>query len=216
MLARRPNGGREPVARLAAMPRPPLFLLSVALGAVVAVALASCGEDDEGGTIPPQNASAMLQDLDDARGEQSSGDCEGLADAAGNLRTEIDGLPDTVDTEVKTALIEGAENLQNQALDESECQPTGPTGSSGPQTDEETEPPPTTPTETDTTTETETEGEPPPEQPGNEGGGNLGEGDEGGQPPGHGGEPPGQGGESPGESEGPSETGGTGGGGISP
>jgi hypothetical protein len=214
MPARRPNRGREPVARLAAMPRPPLFLLSVALGAVVAVALASCGSDDEDGTIPPQNASAMLQDLDDARGEQSSGDCEGLADAAGNLRTDIDGLPDTVDTEVKTALIEGAENLQSQALDESRCRSTGPTGPSGPQNDETTSEPTTpTTTETDTTTETE---EPPPEQPDNEGGGNLGQGDEGGQPPGQDGQPPGQDGEPPGQSEGPSDTGGTGGGGISP
>jgi hypothetical protein len=210
MPARRPNGGREPVARLAAMPRPPLFLLSVALGAVVAVALASCGSDDEG-TIPPQSAAAMLTALENARGEQSQGDCTGVSDAAGNLLTAINEAPDTVDPDVRQAILDGANNLRALAEDENTCEPTGPTGPSGPQNDETTTEPTTTEpttTETDTTTETE---KPPPEQPGNEGGGNLGQGNQGGQPPGQSEDEP------PGNGQGPPpDTGGTGGGGISP
>lgn len=210
MPARRPNGGREPVARLAAMPRPPLFLLSVALGAVVAVALASCGSDDEG-TIPPQSAAAMLTALENARGEQSQGDCTGVSDAAGNLLTAINEAPDTVDPDVRQAILDGANNLRALAEDESRCQSTGATGESGPQPSKETDTTPST-TTTTTTSTTETEEEPPPEQPGNEGGGNLGQGNQGGQPPGQSeGEPPGNGGGPP------PDTGGTGGGGaVSP
>jgi len=209
MPVRRPNGGREPVARLAAMPRPPLFLLSVALGAVVAVALASCGSDDEG-TIPPQSAAAMLTALENARGEQSQGDCTGVSDAAGNLLTAINEAPDTVDPDVRQAILDGANNLRALAEDESRCQSTGATGESGPQPSEETETTPST-TTTTTTSTTETEEKPPPEQPGNEGGGNLGQGNQGGQPPGQSEDEP------PGNGQGPPpDTGGTGGGGISP
>jgi len=208
MPARRPNGRREPVARLAAMPRPPLFLLSVVLGAVVAVALASCGSDDEG-TIPPQSAAAMLTALENARGEQSQGDCTGVSDAAGNLLTAVNEAPETVDPDVRQAILDGANNLRALAEDESRCQSTGATGESGPQPSEETD---TTPSTTTTTTTSTTEEEPPPEQPGNEGGGNLGQGNQGGQPPGQSeGEPPGNGGGPP------PDTGGTGGGGaVSP
>jgi hypothetical protein len=206
----RPNGGREPVARLAAMPRPPLFLLSVALGAVIAVALASCGSDDEG-TIPPEDAAVMLTALENARGEQEQGDCSGISDAAGNLLTEINEAPETVDPEVRQGIVEGANNLRTLA--ETRCEPTGPTGPSGPDSDEETTPPSeTTPApETTPTPDEDEDEEPPPEQPDNEGGGNLGQGNQGGRPPsqGEGQGPPSGGGEPP------PETGGTGGG-ISP
>src|SRR5919106_2202647 len=100
------DGRHNPVARLATMPRPLMYLLTLALGAGIAVVLVSCGGDDEDGTIPPDNASAMLQDLDDAQAEQDTSDCEGLAGAAGNLLSEIENLPDTVDPEVRTALVE--------------------------------------------------------------------------------------------------------------
>jgi hypothetical protein len=180
------------------MPRPLLVFLSLALGAMCAFALAACGSDEDG-TIPPQNAEAMLAALDDAQGEQETRDCAGLADAAGNLQSEVDGLPDGVDPEVRTALAEGAQNLQDLANDESKCEPAGPTGPSGQQQEEtptETVAPTTTTEETTTettTTETQEEsggpnggpppGAGPPEQPPGEGGGGLGQGDEGGEPP---------------------------------
>ena len=56
--SRSANEARKGVARLAAMASPRLFLLSVALGALAAVVLASCGGDDDDGTLPPENASA--------------------------------------------------------------------------------------------------------------------------------------------------------------
>jgi hypothetical protein len=182
------------------MPRPLLVFLSLALGALCALALVACGSDDEG-TIPPTNAQALLDDLEDAQAERDEQDCPGLVDAAGNLITDVGELPDTVDPEVRTALADGAQNLQDLANDESNCQPTGPTGPSGQQT--ETVEPTTTEafTETTTTETTTTEEEPvePPPQPGNEG-------NDGGGPPG--GVPPGQDGTPPGQDDGP-PTGGT-------
>lgn len=200
------NEARKGVARLAAMASPRLFLLSVALGALAAVALASCGgDDDDDGTIPPENASAMLQDLDDARGELDELDCDSLGDAAGNLLDEINNLPDTVDPEVRTALVEGAQNLQSQASDESQCEPaTTEQTTTEPPTTEETTTEPTT-TEETTTTEPEEDKEKPPKEPkpapedDDEG--------EGGGPPVT---PPGQGGQPPGQA--PPESGGVGGG----
>ena len=178
------------------MPRLPLVLLSLSLGAVCAIVLAACGSDDEDGTIPPASAQALIQSLQDAQGEQSQGDCQGVADAAGNLLTQIDQLPDSVDPEVRQALVEGANNLRELGADETNCGGTGPTGEEGPQTTDtttSTPAPTTTETTTDTTTEEETKPpkpkppkpkpEPEPEQPGNEGGG-LGQGDSGGTPPG--------------------------------
>lgn len=162
--------------------RPLLSSLSLLL--VCGLALAACGGDDEG-TIPPANATAMLQSLEDAGNERDEGDCDGIADAAGNLETQIDELPSEVDPEVKTALLDGAKNLRTLAGETSQCEPSGPTGPSGQQTEptttEETTTEFTEPTTTEETTTTEEEA--PPEQPPNEGGGGLGQGNEGGQPP---------------------------------
>ena len=172
------------------MRTPRRLLLSLSLVAVCALALGACGGDDEG-TIPPENAAVMLQSLDDARGERERENCQGIEDAAGNLLAAIDELPDSVDSEVRTALTAGAENLQTLADDSDKCQSAGATGPSDQEpettTEEFTEPPTTT-----TTTTTEEEVKPPPDQPSNEGGGGLGQGDEGGRPP-PGGGPPGGG-----------------------
>ena len=165
------------------MPRPRFVFLSLALGAVCAAALASCGSDD-GGEIPVASADVMLAALDEAAGASAQQDCDAIEQSARTVADEAAGLPDS---EVRTALIEGAENLFALAKSGDTCQPSGPTGAQGPQKQETTPtvapPTDTTPTETTTTTQ-----EPPtqpqqPQQPGNEGGGGLGQGDSGGQPP---------------------------------
>jgi hypothetical protein len=177
------------------MPGPRRSLLSLALGAVCAIALAACGSDDRTGQLPPENASVMRGALEDARAEESEGDCDGVADAAGNLQTEIDELPEDVDPELRDALTQGAENLaqlaQNPDTCEDQQQQTTTTTEEIPT---ETAPPTTTTEETTTTTEEEPEedGGPPPQPPGQPpgppgGGDNNGGSDSG---PGGGGEPP--------------------------
>jgi hypothetical protein len=190
-------------ARLATMPRPLVFLLSLALGAVAAVVLVSCGSDDEDGVIPPESASAMLAALDDAEG---AADCDAIEEAASAVANEAAGLPDS---EARTGVIDGAENLAALAREGQGCE-TGATGPEGPQPPEETTTEETT-TEPTTTEETTTEPttteeekpakEPKPPKP------TPDEDDEGGPPV----TPPGQGGVPPGQSEGPPESGGVGG-----
>jgi hypothetical protein len=192
------------------MPRLSLVVLSVSLGAVCAIVLAACGSDDGDGTIPPESAQALIQSLEDARGEQSQGDCQGVADAAGNLLTQIDQLPDSVDPEVRRALVEGANNLRGLGEDEANCGGTGPTGQEGPKTTDTTTTAPTTTEETTSTTTTETTTtKEPPEQPPNEG--NVPNPNSGGGNTGQGNGPTGEGPPAGGETE--PDTGGTGGGG---
>jgi outer membrane biosynthesis protein TonB len=186
------------------MPRPLVFLLTLALGAGIAVALVSCGSDDEDGVIPPESASAMLAALEDAEGAT---DCGAIEAAAQTVANEAAGLPES---EARTGAIEGAENLAALAREGEGCE-TGATGPEGPQPPEETTTEETTtePTTTEETTTPEPEEEKPPKEPKpppDEGD----EGEDGGPPV----TPPGQGGQPPGQTEGPPETGGTGSGSI--
>jgi hypothetical protein len=203
--SRSANEARKGVARLATMPRPLVFLLSLALGAGIAVVLVSCGGDDEEGEIPPDNASVMLAALQDAEGAT---DCEAVENAATSVANEAAGLPES---EARTGVIDGAENLAELARNGEGCQ-TGPTGPEGPQDDTTTTttPPPTE--TTTTTTEPEEEEDERPERPDEDDDGGDNGGDNGGGPPG--GTPPGQGGEPPGGGGGPPETGGEGAGGL--
>jgi len=123
----------------------------------------------------------MLAALDSASAASDDRDCEAIADAASTVANEAAALPDS---DVKLALIEGAENLAALANDRNTCEPRGPTGPEDVQTTptpapqpEETTPAPTQPPD-------EPQGPPPtPEQPPGEGGGGIGGGNEGGQPP---------------------------------
>jgi hypothetical protein len=185
------------------MASPRLLLLSVALGAVAAFTLASCGGDDEDGVIPPESASEMLAALEDAEG---ASDCDTIEQAATAVANEAAGLPDS---EARTGVIDGAENLAVLAREGEGCE-TGATGPEGPQPPEETTTEETTtepPTTTEETTTTTTEEEKPPKEP--KPPPDEGDEDEGGGPPVA---PPGQGGVPPGQSEGPPESGGVGGG----
>src|ERR671910_938003 len=151
---------RKPVARLATMPRPLLIAFFLALGAVTAVVLVSCGSDDEDGVIPPESASAMLATLQDAEGAT---DCDAIEEAASAVANEAAGLPES---EARTGVIDGAENLATLARNGQGWE-TGATGPQGPQppeetTTEETTTEPTTTEETTTTTTTEPEEEKPP------------------------------------------------------
>jgi hypothetical protein len=183
------------------MPRPLLFVLSLAAGAVIATGLAACGSDDDEGVIPPESASAMLAALQDAEGA----DCDTIREAASTVANEAAGLPDS---EARTGVIDGAENLAALAGEGQGCE-TGPTGPEGPTedtTDETTETAPTTTTEETTTTTTEEEEKPPKEPKEPEPAPDEGDdGDDGGPPV----TPPGQGGEPPGQA--PPESGGVGG-----
>jgi hypothetical protein len=162
------------------MRSPRRLFVSLSLLVACALGLAACGGDEEG-TIPPEAATAMRTALENARAAE--GNCEAIQEAASTVSNEASQLPDS---EERGAVIEGAENLFQLANEGEQCEPSGPTGTDGPTgdtTDEPAIPEDTAPTDTTPTEPPEDDEQQPPEQPENEGGGNLGEGDQGGQPP---------------------------------
>lgn len=145
--------------RLAAVPTPGRRALSTAL-ALTAVGLGACGSED--GTIPPQDAEALLAQLENVEAAVEDRDCTSAQTEVSQLTVAVNALPKEVGVETKESLRRLTENLSELVNDPEQCdEPTGATG----EVFEETEPPPTE-TTTDTTTEEEEE---PPEQPEDEG-----------------------------------------------
>jgi hypothetical protein len=189
--------------------------LPALLGLVAAVAaLSACGSDEIGGQIPQTNADRLKHSLNQVRDDVENGQCDAASSGAQAFVDRVNDLPgETATVELKDALREAGERLQN--LVREECPATGTTGLTGeqPTTGEETTTDTTTTdtTTTDTTTNDTTTTDTQPEENGNGGGGGSGGGgDTGG---GSGGGGPGGGGDTGGGSGGGSEggTGGTGG-----
>jgi hypothetical protein len=150
------------------MPRPIALLVSLMLGAGCAV-LISCGGDDDSGGIPPEAAEGMLNELEAARAAEDEGDCDEVTESSEQIQAAAEALPDTVDSELRAAVVEGSANLGELAG--TQCEPTT-TTEEEPETTEteptttETEPTTTTTKETTTTEpEEEEEGEEPQEEP---------------------------------------------------
>jgi hypothetical protein len=144
------------ITRLAAVLRPGPRSLAPAL-AVLALGVAGCGSDIEK-TIPPENADAMLAQLDQIESSTQNGDCEIAQNGVLQLREQAGMLPKEVGAETKETLFELVDNLEG--LVESQCEQPA-TGATGPETT--TEPPTETPT-TSTTTSTEEEVAPPEQE----------------------------------------------------
>ena len=161
---------QNPVTRLAAM-RGRRHICLLVCG--FALALAGCGSDEEG-TIPPNDADNLLNQVEAVQTAVNEGNCELAADHAQELITTVNNLPSDVDNEVASELTKAADNLRGMTADPDECT-TGASGIEGVQptdtTETETTEPETTVTETttpeeETTTEEEPEesGQQPPEE----------------------------------------------------
>jgi len=154
--------------------RAPGRILAVALVAL-GVALAGCGGDDKGKPIPASTASSLQAQLDNvqARLDQgSAGACKDiLAGPRGpnkeDVQQLIDDMPDSVDSDTKSALQDSFDHLWDLVSQECDDKASKPketnTTPIETQTEEttpaETTPTETTPTETaptDTTTEPDT------------------------------------------------------------
>jgi hypothetical protein len=126
-----------------------------ALIAVVAALAAGCGGDSESeGDLPADDAATLLGQLEQVQANLDVGSCFVAADEADVLIAEIEDLPDDVDSDLRRALENGAEQLRILVEDPDQCErptTTEETTTEEPTT-EETEP------EEDTTTrETQTE-----------------------------------------------------------
>jgi hypothetical protein len=150
-------GRPRPVTRLAAMlGRTPIALLA----GVFAIAIGGCGGSDDG-SIPSSDSTKLLTLLSQLQSYVSTGDCALAEDAAADVTTAVQALPDGVDPDVETALAKGADHLAELTKDPTQCTDAGPSGETGVQTTETTS---TTSTETSTTESTSTPDETTPSE----------------------------------------------------
>jgi hypothetical protein len=92
------------------MLRKPLPLLSLALTAAAAVALAACGSENAK-LLPGQTAREITVNLDTVKQLAGEGDCVGAESAAEQVGEQIEAL-EGVDHKLKRALEEGAARLE--------------------------------------------------------------------------------------------------------
>jgi hypothetical protein len=161
-------------------------LVLLALGACLAAA--GCGGDEEGKPIPAATATALQSQLDNIQARVdngSAGACRDIVEGSRGPNKQqvqqlIDSMPDSVDSDVRSALQDSFDNLWD--LVDQDCQDKAEKEQSQKQqqpeepTQTETTPTETTPTETTPTETTPTETTPPSEGNDNNGGGGTGNG----------------------------------------
>ena len=174
-------------ASIAAMPmrlRPILLALILTISA----ALYGCGNSGPDPSIPPENARTLLSKIAEIKANVDVGSCLVAADKTDDLLADIADLPSDVNTDVKEALDNGANNLKLLLNDPSKCEGRAETTSTtesttAPTTTEETtteHTPSTTTTRTQTetqqTTTTQTQTTPTQPPPGGGASGGIGPG----------------------------------------
>jgi hypothetical protein len=92
------------------MPRPAASLLALALGAVLLLAAAGCGEDDAE-LLPGGTAREITANLDTVQQLADEGDCAGAESAALQVGEQVESLRG-VDARLQRALEQGAERLE--------------------------------------------------------------------------------------------------------
>jgi septal ring-binding cell division protein DamX len=106
----RENPHQEPFSRLATVRRPAAFVIALALGAVAAIALVSCGGGEDAKLLPGTTAQEISENLDSVKQFVSEGECVGAENAAQEVSAQVEGLGG-VDAKLKQALQRGAERL---------------------------------------------------------------------------------------------------------
>jgi len=96
-------------SRLATVRQPAVPILALALGVATAFALAACGGEDAK-LLPGSTATEISENLDTVQQLASEGECVGAADAAAQVRAQVESLTN-VDPKLKQALERGATRL---------------------------------------------------------------------------------------------------------
>jgi hypothetical protein len=165
-------------ASIAAMPkrlRPILLALFLAASAVAA----GCGNSGPDPSIPQADARILLAKIEEIKANVDVGSCLVASDKTDDLLADVANLPSGVNSDVKQALDNGANNLKLLLNDPSQCQgrteTTTTESTTAPTTTEETttertEPTTTEETQTQPTTTTQTQTTPTQSTPGASGG----------------------------------------------
>lgn len=98
------------LSRLARMPRFPLPLLALGLGAAAAMVLVACGGEDAK-LLPGETAREITANLDTVQQLSDEGDCIGAESAAQQVGEQIESV-EGVDRKLKQALEDGAARLE--------------------------------------------------------------------------------------------------------
>jgi hypothetical protein len=123
------------------MRQPAAFALVLALGAVAAVGLASCGGEDAK-LLPGTTAQEITENLDTVQQLAAEGECVGAADAAQEVSNEVEALGG-IDPKLKQALQRGAAQLSEvvTTCEEEDVEAVAP-ADEAPSTEETTKLPP--------------------------------------------------------------------------
>jgi hypothetical protein len=144
-------------ASIAAMPkrlRPVLLALILTASA----ALAGCGNSGPDPSIAPESARTLLAKIEEIKANVDVGSCIVASDKTDDLLVDIADLPSSVNSDVKQALDNGANNLKLLLNDPSKCQGrTETTTSATTTTPSTTEQTTTDRTQSTTTTRTQTQ-----------------------------------------------------------
>jgi len=159
------NGVKSAPATIAAMPkmlRPILLALFLAAAGGILGCGGSSGPDP---SLSGQEAAVLSSKIDEIQANVKVGSCLVASDKTDDLIADIQELPSSVNSDVKTALQNGANQLKILLADPDQCEgrtTTSETTTSTPSTTEETttertQPTTTTKTQTQPTTTTQTQ-----------------------------------------------------------
>jgi len=98
--------------------RPILLALLLAASAT----LYGCGNSGPDPSIPPESARTLLAKIEEIKANIDVGSCLVAADKTDDLLADVADLPSSVNTDVKQALDNGANNLKLLLNDPSKCE----------------------------------------------------------------------------------------------
>jgi hypothetical protein len=133
------------------------ILLALFLAAAAAGVLGCGGSSSPDPSISAQDAAVLSSKIDEIQANVQVGSCLVAADKTDDLIADVQQLPSSVNSDVKTALLNGANQLKILLSDPTQCEgrtTTSETTTSTPSTTESTT---TTRTQPTTTTKTQTQ-----------------------------------------------------------
>jgi hypothetical protein len=143
-----------PGSRLRSLSRLAVPILALALGAVVALALVSCGSRDTKGLLPGDTAGQIVSNLDQIEQDASEGSCTSAAEEVAAVQDQIQSLPASVDSQLRARLEDGASRLADVVNSPGACETTPTSTTTSTSTESTTKPKTKSTTTTPTTTTT--------------------------------------------------------------
>jgi hypothetical protein len=101
---------RKALSRLATVRRPALSTLALALAVAAGVVLVSCGGGEDAKLLPGHTAQEITENLDRVQQYAEEGECVGAEDAVTEITTQVESLQG-VDPKLEDALRRGAARL---------------------------------------------------------------------------------------------------------